>query len=72
MVAGVLMLAAVWVVVLRYIPDGAIARSIPRGGSSPASDPLNGFGPTAALVLALLLVFGLVGGWLLAGRMLAP
>ena len=36
------------------------------------SDPLNGFGGTAAFVLALLLVFGLVGGWLLAGRMLAP
>jgi len=30
------------------------------------------FAPTAALVLAFLLVFGLVGGWLLAGRMLAP
>ena len=27
---------------------------------------------TAAVVLAFLLVFGLVGGWLLAGRMLAP
>ncbi len=30
------------------------------------------FAPTAAIVLAFLLVFGLVGGWLLAGRMLAP
>src|SRR4051812_23364126 len=30
------------------------------------------FAPTAALVMAFLLVFGLVGGWLLAGRMLAP
>jgi two-component system, OmpR family, sensor histidine kinase VanS len=30
------------------------------------------FAPTAAIVLASLLVFGLVGGWLLAGRMLAP
>ena len=30
------------------------------------------FGPTAAIVLAFLLVFGLVGGWFLAGRMLAP
>jgi len=28
--------------------------------------------PTAAIVMAFLLVFGLVGGWLLAGRMLAP
>ena len=30
------------------------------------------FAPTAAIVLAFLLVFGLVGGWFLAGRMLAP
>jgi two-component system sensor histidine kinase VanS len=36
------------------------------------SDPLNGFALPAAIVLAFLLVFGLVGGWLLAGRMLAP
>jgi two-component system sensor histidine kinase VanS len=36
------------------------------------SDPLNGFGSIAAIVLAFLLVFGLLGGWLLAGRMLAP
>ena len=74
MVAGVLMLAAVWVVLLRYIPDGAhLATCIPRGGSSPtAPTPCNGFGSTAVIVLAFLLVFGLVGGWLLAGRMLAP
>src|SRR3954453_40457 len=30
------------------------------------------FAPTAAIVMGFLLVFGLVGGWLLAGRMLAP
>jgi two-component system sensor histidine kinase VanS len=30
------------------------------------------FGEAAAIVLAFLLVFGLLGGWLLAGRMLAP
>jgi two-component system sensor histidine kinase VanS len=30
------------------------------------------FAPIAAIVLAFLLVFGLLGGWLLAGRMLAP
>ena len=36
------------------------------------SDPLNGFASVAAIVLAFLLAFGLVGGWLLAGRMLAP
>jgi two-component system, OmpR family, sensor histidine kinase VanS len=36
------------------------------------ADLLRAFAPTAAIVLAFLLVFGLVGGWLLAGRMLAP
>jgi two-component system sensor histidine kinase VanS len=30
------------------------------------------FAPIAVIVMAFLLVFGLVGGWLLAGRMLAP
>ena len=73
MVAGVVMLAAVWVVVLRYIPPGVIAHLHPSWWFvADRSDPLNGFGSAAALVLAILLVFGLVGGWLLAGRMLAP
>jgi two-component system sensor histidine kinase VanS len=36
------------------------------------SDLLRSFAPMAALVMAFLLVFGLVGGWFLAGRMLAP
>jgi two-component system, OmpR family, sensor histidine kinase VanS len=30
------------------------------------------FAPIAAVVMAFLLVFGLLGGWILAGRMLAP
>jgi two-component system, OmpR family, sensor histidine kinase VanS len=73
MVAGVLMLAAVWVVVLRYIPDGALSHMHPSWWFVvDRSDPLNGFGSIAVIVLACLLLFGLVGGWLLAGRMLAP
>jgi two-component system, OmpR family, sensor histidine kinase VanS len=73
MLAGVLMLAAVWVVVLRYIPDGALAHMHPSlWFVVDRSDPLHGFGSIAAIVLAFLLVFGLVGGWFLAGRMLAP
>jgi two-component system, OmpR family, sensor histidine kinase VanS len=36
------------------------------------ADLLRYFAPTAAIVMAFLLVFGLLGGWLLAGRMLAP
>jgi two-component system sensor histidine kinase VanS len=73
MLAGVLMLAAVWVVVLRYIPDGALSHMHPSWWFLfDRPDPLHGFGSIAAIVLAFLLVFGLVGGWLLAGRMLAP
>jgi two-component system sensor histidine kinase VanS len=73
MLAGVLMLAAVWVVVLRYIPNGVLSHMHPSWWFLfDRSDPLHGFGSIAAIVLAFLLVFGLLGGWLLAGRMLAP
>jgi two-component system sensor histidine kinase VanS len=71
MVAGALMLAAMWWSLLRYIPDGVIYGGLP-GFPPHRSDPLNGFALPAAIVLAFLLVFGLLGGWLLAGRMLAP
>ena len=73
MLAGGLMLAAVWAVVLRDIPDGALYYEHPSWWFIvDRSDPLHGFGSIAAVVLASLLVFGLLGGWLLAGRMLAP
>jgi two-component system sensor histidine kinase VanS len=73
MLAGVLMLAAVWTVVLRYIPNGALSHMHPSWWFLfDRSDPLHGFGSVAAIVLAFLLVFGLLGGWFLAGRMLAP
>src|SRR5438477_12696249 len=73
MLAGALMLAAVWVVVLRYIPDGVLYHMHPSWWFVlDRSDPLHGFASVAAIVLASLLVFGLLGGWLLAGRMLAP
>jgi two-component system sensor histidine kinase VanS len=73
MLAGVLMLAAVWVAILRYIPDGSLYHMHPSWWFLfSRSDPLHGFAPMAAVVLAGLLVFGLIGGWLLAGRMLAP
>ena len=36
------------------------------------ADLLRYFAPIAALVMTFLLVFGLLGGWILAGRMLAP
>jgi two-component system, OmpR family, sensor histidine kinase VanS len=36
------------------------------------SDLWHNFAPIAAMVMGFLLLFGLAGGWLLAGRMLAP
>jgi two-component system sensor histidine kinase VanS len=71
MLAGVLLLAAVWVFLLRYVPDAEVMYSI-VGRVPNRSDLLHAFAPRAAAVLAFLLVFGLVGGWILAGRMLAP
>ena len=74
MIAGALMLVAVWVFLLRGYPASSF---VPRFSNLPrALNPAN-FGPSvfgtaAVVVLAFLLVFGLVGGWLLAGRMLAP
>jgi two-component system sensor histidine kinase VanS len=74
MVAGTVLLAVVWVFLLRDVPGSTFVPSlsnVPR-----ALDPRNFgpavFGTAAALALAFLLVFGLVGGWILAGRMLAP
>jgi two-component system sensor histidine kinase VanS len=75
MLAGVLMLAAVWLFLLRYVPDRALLVS--ADADTPGVFPvrstlLHVFAPRAAAVLAFLLAFGLLGGWLLAGRMLAP
>jgi two-component system sensor histidine kinase VanS len=70
LLAGGLMLAVVWVAILRYIPDH-ITYGLPWLPPN-RSDPLNGLAVPAAILLVFLLVFGLVGGWLLAGRMLSP
>jgi len=73
--AGALLLA-LWVVVLRLFPHAPIimaTRSGIGGAFEPGrSDAQRAFGQAAAAVLAFLLVFGLLGGWILAGRMLAP
>jgi two-component system sensor histidine kinase VanS len=76
MLAGALLLAAVWVFLLRYVPDRAVL-NVPNSttihGVFPIrSNLLHVFAPRAAAVLAFLLVLGLAGGWLLAGRMLSP
>ncbi|KAA6224519.1 HAMP domain-containing protein [Streptomyces albofaciens JCM 4342] len=73
-IAGALLLAAVWAFLLRgrsrslNVPDPSDFLRVFRP---------NNFGPVVfvpagIMVLAFLLVFGLVGGWILAGRMLAP
>jgi len=72
MVAGALLLAAVWVFLLRYVPDKLLTPTTIHGVFPIRSNLLHVFAPRAAAVLVLLLVFGLLGGWLLAGRMLAP
>jgi len=70
MVAGVLLLAVVWAFLLRYVPTGPITGP---GPFIPNRDDLvRAFAPAAAWAMLFLLAFGLLGGWLLAGRMLAP
>jgi two-component system, OmpR family, sensor histidine kinase VanS len=66
MLAGVLLLTAGYFSLSRGVHPGVIFVVRSHG------ELLRAFAPTAAIVLAFLLVFGLVGGWLLAGRMLAP
>ncbi|TDO69206.1 two-component system sensor histidine kinase VanS [Kribbella sp. VKM Ac-2571] len=68
MLAGVLLLAVVWVFLLRYVPD-VIAGPFRMPDRS---DLMRAFIPKATMMMAFLLVFGLVGGWILAGSMLAP
>ncbi|MEU0410371.1 HAMP domain-containing sensor histidine kinase [Streptomyces griseorubiginosus] len=70
MLAGALLLVAVGVFLLRQgwlqtNESGAVR-------VTPGTLFVRGFAPTAAGVLVFLLVFGLLGGWVLAGRMLAP
>jgi two-component system sensor histidine kinase VanS len=73
--AGALLIA-LWVVLMRYFPQAPIVRATRSGiggAFAPGRSPTQqAFGQAAVAVLAFLLVFGLVGGWLLAGRMLAP
>ncbi|MGY6026303.1 sensor histidine kinase [Streptomyces spinosirectus] len=64
--AGVLLLAAGWIF-LNHVPHVGLIM-VPNYRLAVVRE----FAPFAAVALAFLLVFGLVGGWLLAGRMLAP
>lgn len=70
MIAGALLLAVVWVFLLRYVPE---QQNTNPGAFSPnRSDLLDAFVPRAVQALSVLLLVSLVGGWLLADRMLAP
>jgi two-component system sensor histidine kinase VanS len=69
MLAGTLLLAVVWVFLLRYVPEVLVG---PGPVTPDRSDLLDAFAPKAAMMVVFLLAFGLVGGWLLAGQMLAP
>src|SRR6266550_2513631 len=66
MLAGVVLLAAGYFSLSRGVHPGVIFIVQSHG------DLLRYFAPIAAIVMTFLLVFGLLGGWLLAGRMLAP
>jgi two-component system, OmpR family, sensor histidine kinase VanS len=74
-VAGAVLLTAVALFLIRYVPLHEFLIAHP--GATPHLGPsrrglLAHFLPTAAVALVVLLVFGLAGGWILAGRMLAP
>jgi two-component system, OmpR family, sensor histidine kinase VanS len=66
MLAGAVLLAVGYVSLSRGVHPGVIF--IVRSHA----DLLRDFAPIAFVVMTFLLVFGLLGGWLLAGRMLAP
>jgi two-component system sensor histidine kinase VanS len=68
MLAGALLFAIVWVIVLRYLPDVGMSPA----GPLVRSHLLRSIATSAAGALGFLLVFGLLGGWILAGRVLAP
>lgn len=70
MLAGTLLLAAVGVFLMR---DGWLQTNEQGAWRvGPGISFIRGFTPVAAWFMLFLLVFGLLGGWILAGRMLAP
>src|SRR5947209_3005990 len=66
MLAGAVLLAAGYFSLSRGVHPGVIFLVQSHAAL------LRYFAPIAAMVMAFLLVFGLLGGWILAGRMLAP
>jgi two-component system, OmpR family, sensor histidine kinase VanS len=66
MLAGAVLLAAGYFSLSRGVHPGVVFVVHSH------ADLLRSFAPIAAEVMAFLLLFGLLGGWILAGRMLAP
>src|SRR5689334_20657326 len=66
MLAGAVLLAVGYFSLSRGVHPGVIFMVRSHG------DLVRDFAPIAVIVMTFLLVFGLVGGWFLAGRMLAP
>lgn len=74
MLAGILLLTAVWAFLLRGRPA---VLPVPTLYDlwlvfTPGSFGPRIFVPAAIMVMAFLLLFGIIGGWALAGRMLGP
>ncbi|MCA9832726.1 MAG: HAMP domain-containing histidine kinase [Thermomicrobiales bacterium] len=73
MIAGILLLAAVWLFLLRDLSVFQVPRPVNFARVFvPGSFGPYVFVPAAIMVLGFLLLFGLVGGWILARRMLEP
>jgi len=73
--AGAVLLTAVALFLLHHVPLHEFVMASP--GATPEPGPSRRdlmvlFLPTAVAALAVLLAIGLAGGWILAGRMLAP
>ena len=70
--AGFLMLAGAVLLVVGYV---TLSRGVHPGVIFIVrrhTDLVRDFAPITAILMTFLLLFGLLGGWLLAGRMLAP
>ncbi|GAB6856079.1 sensor histidine kinase [Microbacterium xylanilyticum] len=74
-IAGAVLLGVVALWLLRYVPDGSVYSTGPFDGGSWApnrSDLIRAFVPAATWALLALIGLSVLGGWLLAGRVLRP
>lgn len=70
--AGCVVLGLLVVLLVRYLPEGALQR-VGDGGFAPSrTDVLRAVLPLSAWCLLLLVVVGLAGGWMVAGRVMRP